>query len=332
MFTKTEIAENLRGQLKTTAEWLSEVSADTPQSFITWCLNYMQQLTVASQELSKIDLTSRDKPLAVKLSIPIKTLQTQQGGFSEYQKQALSVILALAGGNLPVSITEVAQKAWKKEWSEDTRSTLYQRANNAFRIGLPRIRSVVKTGQIPGVDREFYEKLYARYPKLTVLQLDQIIQHYQQHKSKMGRPAGGGQSKQQPRPGKDTEEHEGAVVDKPQTDWLQPVWAMLFHPKGASLDTNELIRRTGLNQQFLEPVTLAALKNLDPILAGKVASPEEEFTDAIASRWPKMNIAKILTSISTDAEGELSLVSLRKEISNVPQDKSPRAKTEETTL
>jgi len=355
MSLKDEVVQTLRNQLKTAAEWLSKVEADTPQTFIAWSLSYMQQLTTATQELSKIEFPGAGATVtipgpAVAGRVPEadsprrrgrpsqQHVHGSRGGLSDYHKQAIAVMLSLRGGELPPNIAEVGVKTWKKEYNEDpspsTRQRLYLRARQAFQVGLPRFREVLAAGNIPETEKDFYERIFVRYPNMTVAQLDEIIAHYEQGRRVRSANKGNKTDRRTPPPppDPDSNDDEGATIPKPKTEWLQPLWAVLFHPNGPSLNRQEVMRRTGLGEQFFEPVMFGAIKNLHSIMSGDTPSPEPAFTDAIASDWPNQDLLEILTSISTGPEGELSLVSLHKEINNVQQDKSPRAKTEEVAL
>ena len=343
MSLQEEVTQSLRNQVKTAGEWLSKVSADTPQAFIALCLNYIQQLLTTIQEVSKLDFSSLGEakaitplvsPTLLEKAAPMPSTRrgmgqsTPKGPMTDYCKQAIGVMLALDGGALPINLAEVGVKTWEEEYkqnpSPEIRQKLYNRTRGAFFQGLARVREVLTTGNVPEADKDLFDRIIHRYPGMSAAQLDEIIAHYSQ--GLRSRPS------RQEDPPANNPGGAGASVPKPQTEWMQPIWAILFHPEGQSLDKAELMRRTSLSDAFLEPVMFGALKSLDSIMTGNMDSPEPAFTNAVSANWPNKDLLEILSSISTGAEGELSLVSLHREINNAPQDESPRAKTEEASL
>lgn len=241
----------------------------------------------------------------------LKNLPKEALPLTEYAKRAFSVLLGLDGEAPPETRWKAAQIAWKEELELESGKNIekfYSRLKQAMKTGLPRLKSVLDGKLMPlAADSEFYEKLSGCYPGITSEALDELLAPFHRRGNKTG------QSRQRhTRIVSERVDEEGFPM--PSTEWLQPLWALFLHPKGPTLDRFELCRRVNLTFEFIEPIIVGGLKNLQAILSGEMADPEPQFTRALIERWPGKTLVGILDSIKTDADTELTLTAFGKEV------------------
>ncbi len=358
---KQEIANGLHEEVKKVGNWLTRITPQTNPLLIAFCSQHLQTLLSAMKELEAIPDNTQEQPVSIlktsvqQLPAPVPVLVPKSqplimpsyrpphrgrglgNRLTDFGKQIVIVFLGLDGGELPKNLREASSKAWADELKQDPSdrraNTVYMRARNLFLTALPKVKVNLFSNQIPAEDTELYERITARYPGMTVEQFDEITAHYKKDSrlsesetSDLPEAAAGETPDESEVFLHEDMDDRSSKVSKPQTEWLQTIWAILFHPNGATLNQAELIGRLGISNLSFDPVVMGALKNMHLIISGNLISPEQQFTDIIIETWRDHTLLEILQSIHRGSSEELSLDQLKKEISNVEKSIHPKEK------
>lgn len=301
--SRKEIVKGLWDHVQDVSNWLNNISRSESTELLAWCAKYLETtqqeiLTVVQMEIPVADSVPGMFPEqpAPEQSVPEQAVKLLKP-LTQITKQALMVLLALKQDEQPSSKREAARLAWPEEYGNGFDKNVVQKLGTRISGALKsvhRIKQGIENGSfVPEQDKDFYRALLVKYPDITGLQLDDLLEKYQ------AKPRRSRSSISQI-----------ATIDKvvmPKTDWLQLIWAMLFYTGEPSINKAELVRRTNLTDQHIEPMMVGALKSFDQVLAGEMEDPEPEFIQAVKDRFSGQTAAEILDSLRTGEEGELEL-------------------------
>lgn len=235
------------------------------------------------------------------------------GTLSIFYKKTFEVMFGLNDDRPPGSVKELARRAWPEEIEARVNKgeqrliedRLITRVRQALDACVKRFRLVIGgEAKAPESDKDFYEKLFTRYPDLTVEKLDELIAPFlpgAQRPVIIPALTPPDPARLDSANGSDKTDNNNGAPNFPKTEWLQLLYLAFFFKEDApTLNPDVIASRGGLSNKTVPGMLHGALEALEENWDNAQADSEVKgFVGAMKRKWPGKNLDQIVEELAS---------------------------------